>query len=201
MKKKIYTISSLTALFVVISIFMRYLNLFILDIGAFFFFVVSLVSFVLFVMFLIILIVKDYRNKEPNRFLKLKILIGVFLAMFVFFHFLSVVAGSVISRNCRMNVIKFLKDADINTVRVKIDDKESTSKEEFLNALRKIKKPGSGHFNVKKKIKYEITDSKQSIILLVGQDVFERNTYWIYFPEYRYTKYNRIGGIEIAGIK
>jgi hypothetical protein len=131
MKKIFFIISFLIALFIAISIYTYHKELFILDIYSTWSCYVSFIFFILFFTCLIPLIIKYYRNKQSKGFSRLKVLVSLFLIIWVFMSLQVFETMFVINHGSRIEIRDFLNNLIIENATVKINDMEISNKAFF----------------------------------------------------------------------
>lgn len=133
-------------------------------------------------------------STKSDRWTKFKynyFIFNIILLMLVYIHLISV--HSIMNYKARREIKTFLNQIDIESTTIKIDGKEISYKKPFYNELLNLRIILPERYTATKKVNCEITYGSEKLFLNISQKI-GYNQYWVYYPKYRTTKHNSIGG-------
>jgi len=132
-------------------------------------------------------------NKIKSDPIKKKkaILFAIFVTLF-FVHY--IVLSITIKYKARAEIRDLLSQVNMELTIVRLNGIEVTEKEDIVVNLKQIKPQGSNRNAGHNETKCEILYEGQIMNLILEQDSNVQNQFWVYYPKYRLTTRNSIGG-------
>jgi hypothetical protein len=118
-----------------------------------------------------------------------------------YFGFLGVILGSTMKTKARSYIRHAISNVELKEATVKLNGVEISHSQIdcIIDSLKNIQ-GRARHSNAIDKVNCEIVGSGVQLSLVIGRDAHIKNEYWVYWPKYRYTKYNTIGAFYSSTI-
>ena len=114
----------------------------------------------------------------------------LFLGLFL----LPILLGELFEYGARREVREFI-DACRADATVKVNGKSLDQSASILSLLAQVRPIQFHGSHETTKIKVDITTPHGELALELGRDSTYSQEYWVFYPKYRYSLYNRIGGV------
>ncbi|MGD0573292.1 MAG: hypothetical protein ABSB11_09790 [Sedimentisphaerales bacterium] len=135
---------------------------------------------------------QKFRKKQIERDLFLKIAWAPICAIIL--GFVVLMFCDIMKSSSRILVKRFLEELPVNAS-VTINDKPVENSERIITELEKIALLPVHRSHTIRDIHIEIYNQGKNLSVVLGRDSSYPNEYWIFYPNYRYTSKNDIGGI------
>jgi len=117
--------------------------------------------------------------------------------LFLAFVHLNVLSAAM-ARKARNEIKATLGRLDVEKATVKIDGRVITEKADFCRALEGLRMMISSRSVSQNTRDCQIVyQGREVLLLVIRQNSTRLDQYWVYYPRYRYTRLNRIGGFYL----
>lgn len=137
--------------------------------------------------------IKYYKSKSTAPSKRAGHILIIYITLFFSFGFLEITSGAIINKKVRAHIRDVLNQMDINDVAIKINGIETKKREILFKCLQKLQymdnKGGRKH-----RVQCEISDGRDKMLLVLSQSAIFDNAYVVFYPKYRSTRSNVVGG-------
>jgi hypothetical protein len=102
--------------------------------------------------------------------------------------------GGLIEKTLRAEVIRFVRNVSSDAT-VMVNGQIVMNSQNVVSEVAKLTKTAAHHSHPTTRIRVDLIDADRRLTLELGRDSELPNEYWVFCPEYRFTKMNEIGRI------